>query len=97
MDNLISIFAGEANCTNCTTNSTNATNDGMMPPSGGSTVLQDVLNTLMIVLITIVMVGMGCAVVVDKLIWHLKRPTGILTGFFIQFGKFMLHCYLSLY
>jgi len=74
------------------TNSTSAPQQQQQQQSG-STALQDALNTLIIVLLAIVMVGMGCAVHVDKLWSHLKRPTGILTGFIIQFGIMPLITY----
>uniref|UniRef100_F6WJD2 Uncharacterized protein n=1 Tax=Ciona intestinalis TaxID=7719 RepID=F6WJD2_CIOIN len=53
-----------------------------------------VLNLLIGILLAVIMVGMGCAVELQKIKKHLKRPTGVITGFVCQFGLMPLIAYI---
>nr|XP_026695715.1 ileal sodium/bile acid cotransporter-like [Ciona intestinalis] len=73
-------------------NSTQNTTSATGPPQ--TETLTIVLNLLIGILLAVIMVGMGCAVELQKIKKHLKRPTGVITGFVCQFGLMPLIAYI---
>lgn len=53
--------------------------------------IRAVLRISTIVILCIVMTGMGCAAEVQKVLQHMKKPTGIVIGLISQFGKCAIH------
>ncbi|XP_078489387.1 ileal sodium/bile acid cotransporter-like [Ciona intestinalis] len=67
---------------NVTTNGTINGTGGIFPKPDPS---RQILNILITVMLAIIMIGMGCAVELPKVIKHLKKPSGVIVGFFCQF------------
>lgn len=50
--------------------------------------LKSILSNVLSGLISFIMVGIGCSIEGRKILKHIKKPTGVVSGLFCQFGKY---------
>ena len=73
---------------------TDFTTDSMLNPNRTNPIapqsnsLQRALGYTLTAVIAVAMIGIGCSVDYQKTKAHVLKPTGIIIGFFCQFGKY---------
>lgn len=53
--------------------------------------LKAIFSNILSGLIAFVMVGIGCAIEGKKILKHIKKPTGVISGLLCQFGEYLAY------